>query len=83
MPKREQDQDRINTGGGDQNKGRAGGKVPSPPKDKCCQRHKHRADQHVQPNAFPVRPCLRQKAERFDAVIDPAEIAGVALSYQE
>lgn len=27
--------------------------------------------------------CLRQKAERFDAVIDPAEIAGVALSYQE
>ena len=26
---------------------------------------------------------LRQKAERFDAVIDPGEIAGVALSYQE
>ncbi len=26
--------------------------------------------------------CLRQKAERFDAVIDPQQIAGVALGYQ-
>ena len=26
--------------------------------------------------------CLRSKPERFDAVIDPAQIAGVALSYQ-
>ena len=26
--------------------------------------------------------CLRQKPERFDAVIDPSQIAGVALGYQ-
>lgn len=33
MPQREQDQDRVNTGGGDQNKGRADSKVPSPRPD--------------------------------------------------
>ena len=27
--------------------------------------------------------ALRQKAERFNTVIDPAEIAQVALSYQQ
>ena len=37
------------------------------------------------PFKFPrsVLAALRQKAERFNTVIDPAEIAQVALSYQQ